>query len=582
LWQINLTVSIVFVGTVIYDKAIRIKNLNQKIRELENEIFTRLVNLDQIDKMIHSQTEQYKAIHYFANELRSVLQQPEVEQKSYLEKLFLSILENQEIIKEQLLQEINQLKAEKERVQFEKEKLEFQKNLYERFIDSDREIQSPPVPTETAPEPAQMARDVLLAFQYFQNQSKKGQSDRIMYQGMVALASIPNAMGIMQKTPMGVIFEQLKLVSGYDSTVLITGEPGTGKELVAKAIHELSPRNRKPLVTVNCAAIPENLLESELFGHVRGAFTHALSDRIGTFERADGGTIFLDEIGELKHDLQAKLLRVLQEKEFQKVGSNQMIQVNVRIIAATNKDLDKAVQINDFRSDLYFRLNVVNLHLPPLRARKYDIPFLVQFFIKEFNARYHQQKSFVLEAMLAAMCYDWPGNIRMLQHFVEKMGVMTPTNVIQGATLPDEIQTAYQQLFQNNITPLWQEIVTLTRCEYERLVSACKQALQTSQSPIVLEENPLHLEPSDCYEYLRTFVQNLTSLFPDEHKEALVRKLIVQMQDELFQWCRQEKIAKLGNLYEIIEKLLGRSRRQIDNWRTQTTLSEQPSLESFS
>jgi hypothetical protein len=224
---------------------------------------------------------------------------------------------------------------------------------------------------------------------------------------------------------------------------------------------------------------------------------------------------------------------------------------------------------------------VVNLHLPPLRARKYDIPFLVQFFIKEFNARYHQQKSFALETILAAMCYDWPGNIRMLQHFVEKMGVLTSTDIVPSTTLPEEIQVAYQQLFQNNIAPLWQGIINLARIEYERLVSACKQALQTSPASIDLEANPLHLESPDCYEYLCNFLQDLTSLFPDGTKEELVRKLIVQMQDELFQWCRQEKIGKLGHLYEIIEKLLGRSRRQIDNWRTQTSLSEQSSVEFF-
>ncbi len=575
LWQINVTVSIIFIGMIIYEKALCIKKLNQKICELEEQIFTRLANLDQIDKMIHSRTEQYKTIHYFANELRSVLRQSEVEQQDHLEKLFLSILDNQEIIKEQLLKEIDQLKIEKERVQLEKEKLEFQKNLYERWLDSDKEIHAPPAATAIEPEPTRIAHDVLLAFQYFLNQSRKGQVDRTVYQGMVALATIPNETGILQKTPMGEIFDQIKLVSMYDSTVLITGEPGTGKELVAKAIHELSGRRRKPLVTINCAAIPENLLESELFGHVRGAFTHALSDRIGAFERADGGTIFLDEIGDLKLDLQAKLLRILQEKELQKVGSNKTIQVNVRVIAATNKDLDPAVQKNIFRSDLYFRLNVVNLDLPPLRARRFDVPFLIQFFMKEFNDRYHQKKAFASEAILAGMCYDWPGNIRMLQHFVEKMGVLTSSDIIQRSMLPNEIQATYQKLFQNNIAPLWQDIESLARIECKRLMSECKDKLQIASASIEPEINPLHPDSADCYEYLCNFLQDLTTLVPNDSKEELARKLIIEMQDELFQWCRQEKIDKLSNLYKIIEKFLGRSRRQIDNWRTQTSLSEQ-------
>ncbi|WP_434111148.1 sigma 54-interacting transcriptional regulator [Methylocaldum sp. GT1TLB] len=230
-------------------------------------------------------------------------------------------------------------------------------------------------------------------------------------------------------------------VAETDSTVLVTGETGTGKELIARAIHNLSSRKANVLVKLNCAAIPANLAESELFGHEKGAFTGALSRKQGRFELADGGTLFLDEIGELPLDLQAKLLRVLQEGEFERVGGTQTIKVNVRVIAATNRDLGRMSRENQFRADLYYRLNVFPIHLPPLRERADDIPLLVRHFVQKYAALLGKRIETVPQPILSALCaYPWPGNIRELQHVIERAvilsegGELAPIDCIQRPT----------------------------------------------------------------------------------------------------------------------------------------------------
>ncbi len=214
--------------------------------------------------------------------------------------------------------------------------------------------------------------------------------------------------------------EQIEVVAPTDSTVLIQGETGTGKELVAQAIHNLSPRRNAPLVKLNCAAIPAGLIESELFGHERGAFTGALTQRIGRFEMANGGTLFLDEIGDLALDLQVKLLRVLQEQEFERVGSMRSIRVNVRLVAATHRDLAQMVENKEFRADLYYRLGVFPVSLPPLRERPEDIPALVRHFVAKYAERMNKSvEEIPAETMDAMVAFEWPGNVRQLQNFVE-------------------------------------------------------------------------------------------------------------------------------------------------------------------
>ena len=215
-------------------------------------------------------------------------------------------------------------------------------------------------------------------------------------------------------------------VSGADTTVLIQGETGTGKELIARAIHSLSPRRDRAMVKVNCGAISPSLVESELFGHEKGAFTGALQKRIGRFEMADGGTIFLDEVGELSAELQVKLLRVLQEGEFERVGSNETIKVDVRVIAATNRDLAESVRDKSFRADLYYRLNIFPIHVPALRDRKEDIPLLANFFLTRFSRKLGKNLSgFADSAMISLMEYQWPGNIRELQNVIERAVVVS-------------------------------------------------------------------------------------------------------------------------------------------------------------
>jgi formate hydrogenlyase transcriptional activator len=214
-------------------------------------------------------------------------------------------------------------------------------------------------------------------------------------------------------------------VAATDATVLITGETGSGKELIARALHDRGARKQRPLVKVNCGAVPAALLESELFGHVKGAFTGALERRIGRFELADGGTLFLDEVGELPLDTQVKLLRVLQEREFEPVGSSKTMRVDVRIIAATNRDLHEEVKAGRFRADLFFRLNVVPIAVPPLRERAADIPMLVMYFVSRFAKKFSRSIDGVArDTMDRLTAYDWPGNIRELQNVVERAVVM--------------------------------------------------------------------------------------------------------------------------------------------------------------
>src|SRR5918911_696896 len=236
------------------------------------------------------------------------------------------------------------------------------------------------------------------------------------------------------------VLVKIEQMAPVSSTVLIQGESGTGKELVAKALHDLSPRRGQAFITVNCAALPETLLESELFGHEKGAFTGAAERRLGRFELADGGTIFLDEIGEIPLSTQVKLLRVLESRNFFRVGGTQAIKVNVRVIAATNRSLRDAVSLGEFRDDLYYRLNVLNIYLPPLRERRGDIPILVRRFIREFARAHDRQfRGITPEAMQRLVSAGWPGNVRQLRNLIESMVVLAPGAEIRASDIPPDV-----------------------------------------------------------------------------------------------------------------------------------------------
>jgi two-component system response regulator PilR (NtrC family) len=239
------------------------------------------------------------------------------------------------------------------------------------------------------------------------------------------------------------ILDTVRRVAPSESTVLITGETGTGKELIAKAIHNLSRRAHKPFVSVNCAAFPEHLLESELFGHVKGAFTGATANRKGLIEEATGGTFFLDEVGTMPVNVQAKLLRVLEDKTIRRLGENKTIQVDARLVTATNQDLDAAIAAREFREDLYYRLNVVSIHVPPLRARRSDIPLLAEHFLRKYCEREDKQiQGITSEAMRLLLAYSWPGNVRELKHMIEQAVAMSTGSLITPEMLPPHARSA--------------------------------------------------------------------------------------------------------------------------------------------
>src|SRR5918994_1926465 len=258
--------------------------------------------------------------------------------------------------------------------------------------------------------------------------------------GNIAQHNFDNILGT--SAGLRAVLEQVQVVAPTDSTVLINGETGTGKELVARAIHKISSRSNRAFVKLNCAAIPSGLLESELFGHERGAFTGAVAQRIGRFELANGGTLFLDEAGDIPLELQPKLLRVLQEQEFERLGSTRTIRANVRLVAATNRDLAQMTAEKQFREDLYFRLNVFPIRVPPLREREGDIPLLVRHYVDKYAQRMNKRIETIPEPAMAQLChYSWPGNVRELQNFIGRAVILTPGRVLQVQTheLPEPI-----------------------------------------------------------------------------------------------------------------------------------------------
>ncbi len=274
------------------------------------------------------------------------------------------------------------------------------------------------------------------------------------------------------------VFELISRVAGTTSNILILGESGTGKELVAKAIHYHSPRKEGPFVAVQCAAIPSALLESELFGHVKGSFTGAIKDREGKFELADEGTLFLDEIAEMSPEMQAKLLRAIQEREIERVGGSSPVKIDVRIIAATNQDLERLVKEKKFREDLYYRLNVISITLPPLRERKEDIPILIEHFLKKFGDK---DCSIEDEAMKVLMSYSWHGNVRELENTIERALVLKKDNIIKKENLPERLWKGEERVGRV-VMDLPEEGIDLEEVEKELIKIALEKA-KGNQNP---------------------------------------------------------------------------------------------------
>ena len=283
------------------------------------------------------------------------------------------------------------------------------------------------------------ADEILLTLKKAEERERLRKENRLFRQSMRERYSFAQMIG--RSSPMQDIFATIQKVADYKTSVLITGESGTGKELIARAIHYNSSRADKPLVTVNCGAIPETLLESELFGHKKGSFTDAIKDKRGLFQEAHGGSIFLDEIGELPRPLQVKLLRALQEEEIKRVGDTQSIKIDIRVMAATTKDLVEEVKAGHFRDDLYYRINVLHIVVPPLRERPEDIPQLIQHFIDKTRKRLGSEVDGVSPAAGRALqAYSWPGNVRELENFIERAMVMTGGETIELEDLPPSLQ----------------------------------------------------------------------------------------------------------------------------------------------
>ncbi len=305
---------------------------------------------------------------------------------------------------------------------------------------------------------------------------------------------------IGKSTKMQQIFSMLDTVAPTDATILVRGETGTGKELIATAVHNLSQRKNGPFIKLNCAAISETLLESELFGHEKGAFTDAKETRKGRFELADGGTLFLDEIGDITPSLQVKLLRILQEQEFERVGGTKSIKVNVRLVAATNRNLEEMVRTGEFREDLFYRLNVIPVNLPPLRERYEDVKLLIEHYLHQFMKEHRKKMTVSKAAMEILLDYPWPGNIRELQNTMERIVLICPNGEIEPEMLNHVLPFNYQKMYQQNKQP-------------ETPVVPVEHVQQPAAQPIVKTED----EP----------VQMMTkSHLQDMEKDAIIQALI--------------------------------------------------------
>jgi DNA-binding NtrC family response regulator len=327
------------------------------------------------------------------------------------------------------------------------------------------------------PKPVKMAELREKVKKAIEHQSVRQQNELLQNQNLVLQQQINEKFGfaniIGNSKPMQNIFDQLRLIAPTKASVLICGETGTGKELIAHAIHSNSPRKDKPFIPINCAALTESLLESELFGHERGAFTGAIRQRQGAFELANEGTLLLDEVSEMSKEIQAKFLRVIEEQKFMRLGGTYPIKVDVRIISSTNKDLAKEVKTGGFREDLYYRLKVFTINIPPLRERKEDIPLLVNAFVREFCQK--NNKSIVntdKDAMDKLVNYDWHGNVRELRNCIEGMVIMSQSSEIGVADLPQNIRGAQTQINDTVI----QSGLSIEELEKE----AIKQSLKTT------------------------------------------------------------------------------------------------------
>ncbi len=354
---------------------------------------------------------------------------------------------------------------------------------------------------ERATEPAKLARD--LGLTAWMSKPVDPADVAAAARRLVARRRLQEHTGILGESPaIQEVLVKIEQMAPVSSTVLIEGESGTGKELVAQAIHHLSPRREGPFIAVNCAALPETLLESELFGHEKGSFTGAAERRLGRFELANNGTIFLDEIGEMPASLQVKLLRVLESRSFFRVGGTQSIRVDVRVIGATNQSLKELTAVGAFREDLFFRLNVLSIYLPPLRERRSDIPILVRHFVEELSARHGRSfRGIAPEAMQILVDADWPGNVRQLRNLVESMVVLAPGHEIRPSDIPADVREGGTRLLPVRVPGAQREVAGR---ELEFILrSLVELKLQVEEMRRRMDEEPQRVEVFDAAHFAR-------------------------------------------------------------------------------
>ena len=311
---------------------------------------------------------------------------------------------------------------------------------------------------------------------------------------------------IGESVPIRNLKRQIEIAAPTNGWVLISGENGTGKELVARAIHNLSHRREKPFVEVNCAAIPEDLIESELFGHEKGAFTGATAQRKGKFDQANEGTLFLDEIGDMSLKTQAKVLRILQERKFERVGGNRTIEVDVRVIAATNKDLEQEISLGNFREDLYYRLNVLPFHVPPLRERQEDIPALANHFLHHFSLQESREvKNLSSGALKILQSYPWPGNVRELKNLIERLVIMTLDSIISESHLPANLATRASQSGNGGTRPASLEASRFKEAREEFEKEFILQKLEENDWNISRTAELIEIERSNLHRKIKSY-----------------------------------------------------------------------------
>ncbi len=565
----NGALVLLFVATTIYEKNWGVRTLNREVGRLESAMQERLAEMNTLNAKISARDEEYKTLEFLIKDFENLFSHPPAELTSLLQ----NPLDRMRLVKEQIRYELDHLHDDKHRLENENKDLESQ-------IIRLRAIQPEPAPgaaekNKEAPTPGETPQKKLEEMNGVMEQYKKfrdkAQVTHYFDPAFNMITAVMNGRpdDEPKKSKMQEIFSLIERISPYDSTVLITGAIGTGKTELAKAIHHRSRRKQGPFKCINIASIPENLIESELFGHTKGAFTGALNDRKGAFEYLNGGTIVLDEIGDLKPESQVKLLHVLQEKKFSRVGSNEQIEVDVRIITATNQDLQELIREKKFREDLYSRLNVIRIQVPPLRERREEIPHYVHYFLANFNKKYDQQKRVSDDALMAMILHDWQNNIRDLKNAVDRAYVHSGDHTIRLGDLDEDMQKSYRAVFTEQSASMWEGLVKSARAEIDNLMDKCRELLHAGNVEQALQLGQLKmgdLTYESCYECIQAYLDNEGSSFPHNQREKLAKQIIVVMQKELYAWCKEEKLGSMEVLSKEIEKLLGRGRRQVDNW----------------